>query len=315
MHHLLVIEYRKIVEGKIKKPKEKFLVEAISLGEIEKIVAEIFKTRLKDPQWHSVTQLRALDNVIFHSGTLRSEFEADHFYQVKAKFFDTNYEYYVPAEHADQAIQRVLEFYPSLERKYITLVKATDILGVWDPNSMLWQGDFHNRQELLYDNDQRNYDRNQTEIEGTQTQPANDTEFAPREWAVGDIARFPDPDEGPEAFIVLESLDKNRALVISNYGDVLRVDLDKIHGEKLSTGLTYEFMSEDIAEYDFHNGLFYSAFRSMLSPSANPDVDDYAKRRDELAKEVEQLSVPGTGAKPKAGSTTRRKRSSEQQPV
>ena len=170
MNHLLAIEYKAVIDGKTKTITETFLVEATGLGEVEKIIAEIFKTRIRNAQWHTLTQLRTLDDVIFHSGTARSKHEADPFYQVKAKFFDSKYEAYVPAEHADQAMECFLAFYPSIEPKYITLVKATNILGFWDPTSELWQGDFRNRSEILYDNGWRNFDRNQTELE-LSTQP------------------------------------------------------------------------------------------------------------------------------------------------
>lgn len=165
MYHLLTIEYHKYADGKAKSVREQFLCEAVSLSDLETQIHTLFVTRLRNPWWHTVTQQRTLTDVIFHPGTTRNEFTADPFYQVKAVFFGEKQEYYVPAADPDEAIRRVLDYVSSLERKNLSLIKVTDVLGVWHPTNILWQGDFHNRGDLLYENGQCNYDRNQMEID------------------------------------------------------------------------------------------------------------------------------------------------------
>ncbi len=176
MTHLLVIEYRKFVEGKVKKPKESFLVESVGLTELEVIINKIFTTRVKDPHWHTLTQLRTLSDVIYEPGTMPDKLTADPFYYCKIKFLGELTEVYVPAESPAQAINRVLNYFPMLsnDARFITHIKESEVLGYWDPLSEQWQTDFNNRSEMLYDMGQGNYDRNQLEVEGTTETPTTD---------------------------------------------------------------------------------------------------------------------------------------------
>ena len=147
------IVYFCLVDGVAKEVKEHYLHDAITYGEVEASCPTQFIQRIPGMTTEHIDNLgkqSSIHEVLFHP--LADE---DHFWLIRVKFLDEKpYKlgYLLPAVGEVQASQRVRDAIGmSLIPYEITDLKATDILAVWRPHSTLWQGDWHNRMDRLYD--------------------------------------------------------------------------------------------------------------------------------------------------------------------
>ncbi|GAB3881420.1 DUF4494 family protein [Spirosoma agri] len=160
------IKYSALVDGEAKALTEIYLHEAINYGEVETQCPEILKTRIKTFDEDTIANIGKIKfaEVIFHPMA-----EDDAFWQVKVTVFDEkkrSWACLVPALDYIAAGQRVSDYLKGSLLPYeIADVKKSDILAVWHPKNELWQGDWYNRMERLYDEGKREVGHNQLDID------------------------------------------------------------------------------------------------------------------------------------------------------
>ncbi|UFH52526.1 DUF4494 family protein [Spirosoma sp. KNUC1025] len=157
------VKYDQLIEGKTKTVSELYMHEAVNFGEVEKHCYEHLKKRIKDPDVDAIAKA-PYDEVIFFKGTEADSIIASPFYRIDLNWLDDKSCYLIPAKDADEAIDRALKYHGSADASHVTGVKKTDIQGVWHPNNEQWQGDWHNRMDLLLTLGRHSWDINQSEL-------------------------------------------------------------------------------------------------------------------------------------------------------
>lgn len=158
------VKYEQSVDGKIKTVPELFLHEAVNFGEVEQHCYEHLTKRIKSPDVDAIAKA-PFDAVIFYKGTDDISIIGHPFYRIDINWLDAKSVYLIPAKDAEQAIERALDYHGNADASHVTGIKKTDIQGVWHPHNELWQGDWHNRMDLLLALGRHSYDINQTELE------------------------------------------------------------------------------------------------------------------------------------------------------
>ncbi|QHV96323.1 DUF4494 family protein [Spirosoma endbachense] len=160
------IKYSALVDGEAKPQNETYLHEAINYGEVETQCPDILKTRIKTFDEDTVDTIGKIKfaEVIFHPMQ-----EEDAFWQVKVTVFDEKKRAWtclVAALDYIEAGQRVCDYLKGSLLPYeIADVKKSDILAVWHPKNELWQGDWWNRMERMYDEGKKEVGHNQLDID------------------------------------------------------------------------------------------------------------------------------------------------------
>jgi len=158
------VKYETITDFKNKTVSELNLHEAVNFGEVEAHCYEQLKQRIKGPDVDAISKA-PYDAVIFYKGTDDHSLVPAPFYRVDINWLDEKACYLIPAKDAEQAIERALDYHKNADASHITGVKKTEIQGVWHPNNELWQGDWHNRQELYLQLGRHGVDIKQTELD------------------------------------------------------------------------------------------------------------------------------------------------------
>ena len=144
--------YQARIEGENKTQTEVFLHESISLGDVENQCAEHLSKRIRS----GIEMVDSAAKVKFTHVIFYGMQEDDRFYEVKLGEWDGakkyTYTYLLPAIGPEQVLERMTDFMGTSAAVWRLLdIKESDILAVWNASSELWTGDWHNRQDRLYD--------------------------------------------------------------------------------------------------------------------------------------------------------------------
>jgi Domain of unknown function (DUF4494) len=157
------VKFDTITDGKTKTVSELFLHDAVCFGEVEQHCYEHLKKRIKDPNVDAIAK-SPFDAVIFHKGTDDVSLLPHPFYRVDINWLDDKSAYLVPAINTKEATDRALAYHGTADISHVTGTKKTEIQAVWHPHNELWQGDWHNRQDLLLGLGRKSWDLNEEEL-------------------------------------------------------------------------------------------------------------------------------------------------------
>jgi len=162
------VKYEMLVEGRVKRVSELYLLRCVSHADVEATCAEILASRMKSPDVDAIAKQSLSDVYKMNEGPL-AEVEGD-FYLVKvvcdfgeSKTVD---KHLVNAENPTQAERKVrLRLKGVLYDYEVTHADKTKLLGVYDKDNVVWVEDFKSRMDDLENQGKKQKDYNQTIID------------------------------------------------------------------------------------------------------------------------------------------------------